>query len=374
MRDTFLQFQPPLVGEDEIQAIADTIRSGWLTTGPKVQQFQEEFVRRFGSPAALGLNSCTAALHTALVALGIGAGDEVITTPMTFASTVNVIEQVGATPVLADVEPDTLNISPAEVASKVTARTRADLDALWDVAHAHGITMVEDAAHAISAKYRGRFMGSGDNLVAFSFYATKNLTTGEGGMLTGSPELIEKAKVISLHGMSHDAWNRYSKEGNWYYEVVMPGFKYNMMDIQAAMGLAQIAKLESMQCRREAIVHRYMDAFSSCASLECPVERSDVKHAWQLFPLRLNLETLKIDRAQFIKELRKRNIGSSVHFIPIHLHPFYRDKYGYKPTDFPVAYGNYLRLVSLPLSPAHSDRDVDDVIEVVLEIVHEYRR
>jgi dTDP-4-amino-4,6-dideoxygalactose transaminase len=324
-------------------------------------------------------------MHTALATLGIGPGDEVITTPMTFAATANVIEQVGATPVLADVEPDTLNIAPSEIARKVTSKTKAimpvhyaghpaDLDAIDEIASLHHLTVVEDAAHAVAAKYRGRWIGSGDNPVAFSFYATKNLTTGEGGMLTGSPEFLERARVVSLHGMGQDAWNRYSKEGNWYYEIVMPGFKYNMTDITAAIGLVQLEKLGSMQERRRAIAQRYMDAFASCDALRCPVERPDVLHAWHLYVLRLNLGALRIGRAQFIEELKTRNIGSSVHFIPIHLHAYYRDKYGYKPSDYPVAYENYQRIISLPMSAKHTDQDVDDVIEAVLDIVKEYER
>jgi dTDP-4-amino-4,6-dideoxygalactose transaminase len=324
-------------------------------------------------------------MHIALATLGIGPGDEVITTPMTFVSTVNVIELVGATPVLADVEPDTLNIAPSEIAKKVTSRTKAimpvhyaghpaDLDAIGEIATSHHLAVIEDAAHAVAAKYKGRWIGAGDNPVAFSFYATKNMTTGEGGMLTGTPEFLERARVMSLHGMSHDAWNRYAKEGSWYYEIVAPGFKYNMTDIAAAIGLVQLDKLDDMQARRRAIAQRYTAAFANNEALQCPTERTDVLHSWYLYVLRLNLEMLNIDRAQFIEELKNRNIGASVHFIPIHLHPYYRDEYGYKPTDYPVAYENYQRIVSLPMSARHSDQDIDDVIEAVLDIVKEHKR
>lgn len=384
-RREFLQFQPPYLDEREAKAVATVLASDWITTGPLCKEFETAFAARFGSPAALGVSSCTAAMHIALATLGLGPGDEVITTPMTFAATVNVIEQVGATPVMADVEPDTLNISPLEIARRVTSRTKAimpvhyaghpaDLDAIWDIASSHHLTVIEDAAHAVAAKYKGRWIGSGDNPVAFSFYATKNLTTGEGGMLTGSAEFLERARVMSLHGMSHDAWNRYSKEGNWYYEIVAPGFKYNMTDITAAIGLVQLEKLESMQARRRTIAQRYNVAFAHCEAVQCPTERHDVLHAWHLYVLRLNLKALSVDRAQFIEELKARNIGSSVHFIPIHLHPYYREKYGYRPTDYPVAYENYERIISLPMSARHTDKDIDDVIEAVLDIVKEHTR
>ena len=385
MRATFLPFSPPMIGDEEIQEVIETLRSSWITTGPKTKRFEVEFAQYLGAPAALALNSCTAALHTALVALGIEPGHEVITTPMTFVSSVNVIEHVGAKPVLADVEPDTLNIDPTKVEAAITPRTKAiipvhysghpvDLDPIYEVAYARGIAVVEDAAHALPASYKGRRIGSGSNPVAFSFYATKNLTTAEGGMLTGEPDLIERARVLSLHGMSRDAWKRYDKGGSWYYEVVAPGFKYNMTDIQASLGLWQLRKLEAFQRRRREVVKAYNEAFKDVDALELPVERPEVEHAWHLYVLRLRFEALRISRDQFVEELKARNIGTSVHFIPIHLHPYYRDKYGYKPEDFPVAYSNYLRILSLPLNPRLTDEDVADVVEAVLDVVKAYRR
>jgi dTDP-4-amino-4,6-dideoxygalactose transaminase len=384
-RTEFLPFSPPLVGEEEIQEVVDTLRSSWITTGPKTKRFEAEFAAYLGAPGALALNSCTAGLHTALAALGIGPGDEVVTTPLTFTASVNVIEHVGARPVLVDVEPDTLNIDPAAVAAAVTPRTKAilpvhyaghpvDLDALHAMARAGGLAVIEDAAHAVPARYRGRLVGSGDNPVAFSFYATKNLTTAEGGMLTGAPAFLERARVLSLHGMSRDAWRRYDKGGSWRYEVLAPGFKYNMTDIQASLGLWQHKKLAGFQARRRAVVRMYGDAFGAEEALELPVERADVEHAWHLYVLRLRPGTLRIGRDQFIDELTGRNVGTSVHFIPIHLHPYYRDKYGYAPDRFPVALGNYERMVSLPLHPGLSDDDVADVTEAVLEVVRAYRR
>jgi len=303
---------------------------------------------------------------------------------MTFSASVNVIEHVGARPVLVDVEPDTLNIDPRAVAAAITPRTRAllpvhyaghpaDLDALRALAGAQGCALVEDAAHALPACYKGRPIGSEGNPVAFSFYATKNLTTGEGGMLTADPDFLARARVISLHGMSRDAWKRYEKGGSWFYEVLLPGFKYNMTDIQAALGVWQLRKLERFQQRRREVASQYDRAFADEPALEPPVTRPDVEHAWHLYVLRLRPGALRIDRDRFIEELTERNIGTSVHFIPIHIHPFYRDKYGFTPHSFPVAYGNYQRMLSLPLNPGLTDRDVGDVIEAVLDVVRSYR-
>jgi dTDP-4-amino-4,6-dideoxygalactose transaminase len=384
-REEFLPFSPPLIGEEEIAEVVDTLRSGWITTGPKTKQFEREFAHFIGARSALAVSSATDAMLVGLATLGIGPGDQVITTPMTFCSTVHVIEHLGAQPVLVDVEPDTLNIDPEQVACAVTSRTRAimpvhlyghpcEMDTLLDIAARHNLYVVEDAAHALPARYEGRMIGTLGTLTAFSFYATKNLTTAEGGMLTGAPDVIDQARVWSLHGMSRDAYKRYSAEGSWYYEVILPGFKCNMTDIQAAIGLHQLRKLPQFQSRRREIVRRYSEAFSRFEELRTPVERPQVEHAWHLYALRLNLERLTIDRAQFVQELRVRNIGSSVHFIPIHLHPYYRDKYGYRPQDFPVAYHSYQTLVSLPLNLQMNDQDVDDVIEAVSDIVKTYHR
>ena len=383
-RSDFLSFSPPTIGEEEIREVVDTLRSRWISTGPKTKRFEDEFAAFLRAPGALALNSCTAALHTALKTLGIGPGDEVITTPMTFTASVNVIEHVGARPVLVDVEPDTLNIDPRKVEAAITAHTRAilpvhyggnpaDLDPLRASTRAHGLGIVEDAAHALPACYKGRPIGSEGNPVAFSFYATKNLTTGEGGMLTAEPEFLARARVISLHGMSRDAWKRYDEGGSWFYEVLVPGFKYNMTDIQAALGLWQLRKLRQFQARRRAVVSEYDRAFADEPALERPVTRPDVEHAWHLYVLRLRDDALMIGRDRFIQELADRNIGTSVHFIPIHIHPYYRDKYGYTPGSFPVAYDNYRRMLSLPLNPGLTDRDVGDVIEAVLDVVRTYR-
>jgi dTDP-4-amino-4,6-dideoxygalactose transaminase len=385
VRETFLPFSPPPVGDDEAEAAAESVRSGWLTTGPRAAEFEQRFSAYLGAPGALALSSCTAGLHTALVTLGVGPGDEVVTTPMTFASSVHVIEHAGATPVLTDVEPDTLNIDPGAVERAITDRTRAvlavhygghpaDLDAIGAIADARGLHVVEDAAHAFPAAYKGRSIGSGTNPVSFSFYATKNLTTGEGGMLTGDSAMLDEARVVALHGMNRDAWQRYEAEGDWYYEVTRLGFKYNMPDPLAAIGLVQLAKIEEMQARRRQIVAIYGEGLANLDALDLPVERDDVTHAWHLYVLRLRTEALTIDRARFIEELKVRNIGSSVHFIPVHLHPYYRDRYGFRPEDLPVASAAYERIVSLPLTPSLTDADVADVIEAVTEVATSFAR
>ena len=384
-RRAFLPFAPPAIGNEEIDEVIDTLRSPWITTGPKTRRFEKEFAAYLHAPSALAMSSCTAALHTALVALGVGPGDEVITTPMTFAATVNVIEHVGARPVLVDVAPDTLNIDPAGIPAVLNHRTRAiipvhyaghpaDMDQIGALAREHRLAVVEDAAHALPAAFRGRAIGAGTNPVAFSFYATKNMTTGEGGMLTGDPEFLNRARIISLHGLSRDAWQRYAAKGSWRYEVHLPGFKYNMTDIQAAIGLCQLRKLDRFHRRRRDVATRYTAAFGGHEALEPPVEHPHVRHAWHLYPLRLRLDALRIDRDRFLEELCERGIGASVHFVPIHLHPFYRDKYGYRPDAFPVAYTNGQRLLSLPLHPQLTDGDVEDVIDVVLDVVRAYRR
>ena len=385
MRDSFLSFSPPFIGAEEIAEVVDTLSTDWITTGPKTRKFESEFARYIGAPGALAVSSATDAMQVGLAALGVQPGDEVITTSMTFCSTVHVIEHLGARPVLVDVEGDTLCIDPRAVERAVTEKTRGllpvhiyghpcDLDPLLELAAARGLFVLEDAAHALPARYKGRMVGTIGTATAFSFYATKNMTTAEGGMLTAGPGLIERARVWSLHGMSRDAYMRYSAEGSWFYEVVLPGFKCNMTDIQASLGLQQLKKLAHFQERRREVVRRYQAAFGEVAELQVPVERTGCESAWHIYPLRLNLDMLTIGRNQFIEELKARQIGTSVHFIPIHLHPYYREKYHYSPGDFPVAYTNYQRLVSLPLHPRLSEQDVDDVVEAVSDVIAKHRR
>lgn len=394
MRSEFLPFAAPSIGPEEISEVVDALGRDWLTTGPKVHEFEERFSAAVGAEAALAVNSCTAALHVALKAAGVGPGDRVISTPMTFCSSIHVIEHVGAVPVLVDVEPDTLNIDPRLVAEAVAQADGsvkallpvhvyghpADMEALDAVAAAKGLVVVEDAAHALPATIAGRRIGQADrpggppHLVAFSFYATKNLTTGEGGMLTGPRDLIDEARVWALHGLSRDAYKRYEASGSWYYEVTRPGFKYNMGELQGALGLAQLRRLPEMQARRDVIAAMYSSELGDLPEIQLPTVRPNVEAAWHIYPIRLRLEALDIDRADFIGELTQANIGTSVHFIPVHVHPYFRDHHGYRPEDFPVAYGNYLRLVSLPIYPRMTDADVADVVAAVRDTVTRHRR
>jgi len=399
MRREFLPFSRPSIGQEEIAEVADTLRSDWISTGPKVARFEGEFAAAVGAPAALALSSCTAAIHLALVSQGIGPGDSVITTPMTFCATVHAIEQTGARAILADIEPGTLNIDAVRVSGAIEKLIRrgqgkrlkailpvhlyghpCEMDSLLEIAQHHHLTVIEDAGHAMSASYDGRPVGSQRAscsvplLTCFSFYATKSLTTGEGGMLTGSAEAVEEARLWSLHGMSRDAWKRYGTEGTWYYEVVRPGFKYNMTDLQAAIGIHQLKKQYRFLARRTEIARRYNAAFSELDCFQVPESFARGDHAWHLYVLRLRLDRLGISRNQFIEELAARNIASSVHFIPVHMQPYYRDMYGYKPEDFPVACREYQRIVSLPLYPGMSDQDVGDVINAVAGIARKHMR
>jgi len=391
-RNTFLPFARPDIDGAELAEIQEALESGWVTTGPKTKQFEEEFAAYVGARHAIALNSCTAAMHLALEAIGLGEGDEVITSPFTFAATAEVVRYFNARPVFVDIEPDSLNINPEKLGDVVAARKRevgsrlkaiipvhiagqpCEMDAINQIAAENGLVVIEDAAHTLPTRYNGRMVGSLSDFTCFSFYATKTLTTGEGGMITtNNDDWAERCRIMSLHGISKDAWKRYTAEGSWYYEIIAPGFKYNMTDIAAAMGLAQLRKVERMWARREAIANGYSEAFSRYPELEVPTLRPGMTHAWHLYILRLKLEQLKIDRAQFMEELRLRNIGASVHFIPLHLHPYYVETYGYQAEDFPVAYGEYQRVISLPIYSKMSDGDVDDVIAAVFDIVRLYR-
>jgi dTDP-4-amino-4,6-dideoxygalactose transaminase len=394
-RSTFLAFALPETGQEELDLLREVIDSGWITTGPKTKQFERDFAATVGARYAVALNSATAAMHLALEAIGLQAGDEVVTTPYTFAATAEVIRYFNAKPVLVDVSAGCLNIRADLIEGAITPRTRAimpvhtaglpaDLDPIFDIARRHNLAVIEDAAHAFPAQYKGRMIGQSppaidgarpvQHAVAFSFYATKTITTAEGGMLcTDNPDIAERCRIMALHGISRDAWNRYAAEGSWFYEVIAPGFKYNMTDIAAAMGLAQLAKADRMMRRRAAIAARFNSAFGSLPEVELPRTRPDCTHTWHLYMLRLNLNRLKINRGQFVDALKKRNIGSSVHFIPLHLHPYYRNTYGYAPDDFPVAYSEYMREISLPIYSRMTNQDVQDVIDAVSEIVEIHR-
>ena len=380
------------IGQEEIDEVVATLHSGWLTTGARTAQFEKEFREYVGVPHAMGVNSCTAGLHLALAALNMGKGAEVITTPLTFCATVNVILHVGATPVLADIGPDG-NISPASIESRITEKTRAilpvhlaglpaDMDAIWALARKYRLHVVEDCAHAIGATYRGWPMGGGNpetgahsDASAYSFYATKNITTGEGGMVTTHTEsLAEKMKVLCLHGISKDAWQRYSATGKWYYEVLEPGFKYNLSDIQSSLGIHQLRKLPSFIETRKRYAAIYNQMFADVEEIEAPPDKADCEHAWHLYTIRLNLDKLAVTRDEFITLLQERGVGTSVHFIPIPLHPFFVSYANLPQNQCPEALALYPRIISLPLYPAMTESDVVRVAEVVKDLAHSLRK
>ena len=379
-------FYRPDIGDDEIAAVVDTLRSGWLTVGPRTQEFEQEFARAVGAPHAVAVSSCTAALHLALDALDVEPGDEVITSTLTFAATGATIVHSGARPVLVDCTRDTLNLDPADVARKVTPRTRAvvpvhfagqpaAMDEILDVARRHGLKVIEDAAHALPASYRGRTVGTIGDLTAFSFYATKNLTTGEGGMLTlADAALADQLRSRRLHGMSRDAWRRYSAQGSWRYDVSYPGFKYNMTDVAASMGLVQLRRLPALHRRRQQIVALYDEMLRDRPELEPLVTRPDVMHAWHLYVVRIRPERLRVDRDALIEHLKAEGVGTAVHFIPLHLHSFYRDAFGYRPEHFPVASAAAESILSLPLFTLMSDDDVRYVATTLRRILDANRR
>lgn len=377
MRATYLPYFKPSVTEAAIREVVHSIESGWLTMGPKTIQFEEACAKFLHAPHAVAVDSCTSALFLSLKALGIGPGDEVITTPLTFVATTNVILHCGATPILVDVEADTLNIDPAKVRAAITPRTRAiipvhygghpaDMDALQAIAAEHQLHIVEDAAHAFGASSRGRRIGDSGNLVCFSFYAIKNITTGEGGLITTTnPALAEKLRILRLHGISKDAWKRYTDKGSWFYEVVEPGYKCNMTDLGAALGLRQLDREEEFRLRRKDIARQYTSAFAG-TPLTLPAEREGAVSAWHLYPIRL---PAGIDRGEAINALHAMNIGSSVHFIPVHYHPWYQQNLPYRKGDFPVTEAAYEGLISLPIYPLMTDADVSDVVAAVKQLM-----
>ena len=385
-RETFLPFAVPHITDAEIDEVVDTLRSGWITTGPKTKHFERAFAEQVGTPHALAVNSATAAMHLALDALGLQPDDEVIVPIYTFTATAEVVLYFRARPVFVDVDPVTCNLDPQQLEKHITPRTRAimvvhmaglpaEMDEILAIAHAHAIPVIEDAAHAFPAKYQGRTIGTISDMTAFSFYATKTLSTGEGGMLTtANPDYAERVAMMTLHGISRDAWKRYSAEGSWYYEVLQAGFKYNMTDIAASLGIHQLARSEELLARRRSIAQRYTEAFSQLPELEVPANPRHIEHAWHLYMLRLRLECLSIERSEFIQKLAQVNIGTSVHFIPLHLHPFYRKTFRLRPSDFPIAYKEYQREISLPLYPGMTDEDVEDVIAAVIWITLAHKR
>lgn len=390
----FIPFALPTIGEAEVKEVVASLESGWVTTGPKVKEFEQALADHVGASHAAAVSSCTAGLHLSLVALGVGPGDEVIVPTLTFCASVNVVEHVGATPVLVDVAPD-FNVTAQAIEAAITERTKVimpvhfggqpvDLDPIYALAHQRGVAVVEDAAHAIGTSLDDVAIGS-DALAAaypglrrttvFSFYATKNITTGEGGMVvTDDEELAAEVRMLSLHGMSRDAWKRYTSAGSWYYEVVAPGFKANMTDIQAAIGLHQLEAMEHLLEIRRKQAAIYDAELGDVAEIELPIRRPGRDHVFHLYVLRLDLDRLTIDRNQFIEELRALNVGTSVHFIPVHRHPFYRDTYGVGPEDLPVADGLYHQIVSIPVYPTLSEEAVRYVASAVKHIIVRRRR
>lgn len=386
VRRDFLPFHRPSLGPEEEAAVLETLRSGWLTTGPKTQRFEDEFARYLGTRHALGVTSCTAAMHLGLIALGVGPGDEVITSPITFPATANVIVHVGATPVFVDVEPATLNLDVEQLQARITPRTKAiipvhfagqpcRMDELTALARAQGVAIVEDCAHAIEATLHGRHVGTWGDVGAFSFYATKNITTGEGGMLvTANEELADRIGILRLHGISRDAWKRYGREGFRHWETLSAGFKYNMSDMQAALGLAQLPKIEEFWARRQGIVKTYDDAFAAIPQIQRLVLNGPVRHSHHLYVVVLCTEELSRSRDEILDALQKENIGVGVHFRALHLQPFYRERFGFQPGDLPMAEYASERIISLPLYPAMDNRDVEDTIAAVTKVVGNSRK
>lgn len=385
-RGEFLSFSPPALSDAEIDAVVAVLRQGtWLSSGPKTREFEDKFKAKVKAPAALALNSCTAGLHLAMLVHGIGPGDEVITTPLTFCATANVVEHVGGTVRMADIDPATLLIDPREIEKTLSAKTKmivpvhyagqpCDMEAIDALASARGLSVVEDAAHCMPSMIGSRWIGESENLSVFSFYATKNMTTGEGGMMTGRPDLIDEARRLALHGMSRGAWDRFAKGGNWKYDVPEPGYKYNLTDVAAAMGVVQLERLDELYDKRLRLAALYDQAFRDSKFLTTVKARSGVQSSRHLYVILLNLEALKIDRDQFIVELGERNIGCSVHYTPVHMMSYYAKKYGWTPESFPHASAAFRRMISLPLSSKHSAADIQDVIEAVDGICRKFAR
>ena len=383
VRKTLLPYGRQSIDESDIQAVVETLRSDWLTTGPKVAEFEEAMAAWVGAKYAVSFSSGTAALHAAAFAAGLQPGDEAITSPLTFAATANCVLYQGAMPVFADVLEDTLNLDPEQVAARITARTKAilpvdyaghpaDLDSILQLADRHGLIVIEDACHALGAEYRGRRVGSVAHMTVFSFHPVKHLTTGEGGMVTtDNPVFAETLRRFRNHGISSDARQRQSA-GQWHYEMVLLGFNYRLTDIACALGLQQMKKLEANLARRRQIAAQYTSEFRSMTGVVAPVVRPDVNSAWHLYPIRLDLTKLSAGRGELFQALRAENIGVNVHYIPVHRHPYYRDRFGYKGGEFPVAEAAYERLISLPMFHGMSDKDVEDVVCAVRKVVMHY--
>jgi len=385
-RKQLVPFHRPLIEEDEVAAVAEVVRSGWLTMGPRTMEFEKAFAKYIGAEYAVAVSSCTAALHLALEAIGLKAGDEVLLPTTTFTATAEVVVYFGARPVLVDIDPETMNMDPEDARGRVTSRTRViipvhfagqpcEMSEIFELAAAHDIKVIEDAAHAFPASYQSQLIGTLGEITAFSFYVTKPLCTGEGGMITTDVGgLAERMRLMRLHGTSSDAWKRYTAEGNWYYQVLEAGFKYNMTDVQAALGLVQLGKANRCLAARRRIAEQYSEAFQGLENLEIPLVRPHRESAWHLYVLRIRPNLLLINRDTFIREMAERGIGTSVHFIPLHMHPYYQKAFGYKIGDFPKAEYEYQRCISLPIYPGMSQHDVEQVISSVVKTARKHAR
>src|SRR5437667_2502414 len=385
VRESFLPYGRQSVDEADIQAVVDVLRSDWLTTGPKVVEFEEAFAARVGATHAVSFSSGTAALHAAAFAAGLKPGDEAITSPLTFAATANCVLYQEATPVFADVTADTHNLDPDEVEKKISRHTRAilpvdyagdpaSLTPIRDIAQKHELVVIEDACHALGAEYEQRQVGGIADMTVFSFHPVKHVTTGEGGMVTtNNPQFAETLRRFRNHGISSGARQR-QNAGQWHYEMVLLGFNYRLPDILCALGIQQLKKLDANLARRREIAARYSDAFRQIPGVIPPTVRAEANPAWHLYPIRLEAEKLTVDRARVFRALRAENIGVNVHYIPVHLHPYYRDRFGYKGGEFPVAENAYTRLISLSMFNATSDQDPEDVIEAVTKVVTYFKR
>ncbi|HEY7751369.1 MAG TPA: DegT/DnrJ/EryC1/StrS family aminotransferase [Ignavibacteriaceae bacterium] len=386
MNKDFLLFHKPFISEEEVNEIVDTVRSGWLSMGPKTIRFENEFNSYIGSRKSIAVSSWTAAGHLTLEAFGLKAGDEVIVPTMTFPATAEIVCYFGAKPVIVDVDKDTLNISLTEIERAITPKTKViipvhyggqpcDMDEILELAKKYNLKVIEDAAHSLPATYKGRKVGTISDVTCFSFYATKTLSTGEGGMIcTNDEEIAERCAIMRLHGINRDAWKRYSESGSWYYEVIAPGYKYNFTDLQASLGLPQLKKVDAMWESRKRIAALYTVALKNLDTIELHTIKPDRESSWHLYPIRLHLEKLKRNRAQIIDELRKRNIGVGVHFMPVHQHLYYSETYKLSDSELPVAAGVFPRLLSLPIYPGMKEEHVERVINVLTDTLKEAKK
>lgn len=386
MNKDYLLFHKPFISDEEINEMVDTLRSGWLSMGPKTIKFEEEFNKYIGSKKSVAVNSWTAAGHLTLEAFGIEKGDEVIVPTMTFPATAEIVCYFGAKPIIVDVDENTLNISLDEIQKAITPKTKAiipvhyggqpcDLDEINEIAKANNLKVLEDAAHSLPATYKGKKIGTISDVTCFSFYATKTLSTGEGGMIcTNNEEIAERCAIMRLHGINRDAWKRYSEAGSWYYEVVAPGYKYNFTDLQASLGIPQLKKVDAMWNWRKNIALKYFEALKDLDTLTLPTVKTDRESSWHLFPVRLNLGMLTKNRAQIIDELKKRDIGVGVHFMPVHQHLYYSETFKLDDKNYPVASSTFPRLMSLPIYPGMTDQSVEKVINALIETLKLFRR